>query len=429
MLPYRLTATQATALIARRELSCEELACSCLDRIEDRDPLVRAWAYVDRDKAIQKARALDNGSARGPLHGLPMGIKDIIATCDMPTCHNSPLYAGHQPSEDASCVAVIRSSGGIVLGKTETVEFASGGRTAPTRNPQDLLHTPGGSSSGSAAAVADMHVPLAIGTQTGGSVIRPAAFTGIYGFKPTHGLVSYAGARTVASSLDTIGWFARTAEDLLILAGSFRLPEAERPAPLAHIRIGICRGPMWAHTGSGARAAFDAAANRLADAGCAVKEIELASGFDRLSDAAYQVAAWEARPAFLADCLRFGTQLSPVFHEKVERAQRISSADAGRAYDVLAACRPAFDANFDTAGIDAILTPSAVGEAPEGLHETGDAILNTLWTALHTPCLAMPVGRGERGLPLGIQIIGQRFADVRLIHVATAIAPALEIAS
>jgi Asp-tRNA(Asn)/Glu-tRNA(Gln) amidotransferase A subunit family amidase len=230
MEPYELTATQAVALLKQRQLSCEELTLSCLRRIERRDSEVQAWIAVDPELALARARVLDASTAVAPLKGLPIGFKDIIATSDLPTCYNSPLYAKQKIGRDAACVTVVRECGGTVLGKTDTVEFASGARRARTRNPHNLSHTPGGSSSGSAAAVADFHVPLSFGTQTGGSIIRPAAFNGIYAIKPTHGLASYEGIKHVAPSLDTLGWYGRAIDDLRLVADALRFHLC-RPRP------------------------------------------------------------------------------------------------------------------------------------------------------------------------------------------------------
>src|SRR5215510_13126774 len=217
MQPYQLTASEAAALIAARKLSCEELTRSCLARIAARDATVRAWLHLDPDLAIRNARERDKLPAKGGLHGLPFGVKDVIDTVDMPTTQNSPIYPGAMIGRDAACVAVVRHSGALILGKTDTVEFASGGRKALTRNPFNPAHTPGGSSSGSGAAVGDFHVPLAFGTQTAGSHIRPASFNGIYGIKPSWQLVSREGLRMASITLDTVGWYGRSIDDLILV--------------------------------------------------------------------------------------------------------------------------------------------------------------------------------------------------------------------
>ena len=227
--PARMTASQAAGLIALGEMSCEELVRACLDRIGSRDAAVKAWLWLEPDRVIRRARELDKLGPKGPLHGLPFGVKDVIDTAEYPTTQNSPIYDGLRLGRDAACVGVVRGNGALILGKTDTVEFASGGRKALTRNPYNDAHTPGGSSSGSGAAVGDYQVPLAFGTQTGGSHIRPASFNGIYGLKPSWGLVSREGARMSSMTLDTVGWYGRCIEDLILVGTAFRIPEDKTP--------------------------------------------------------------------------------------------------------------------------------------------------------------------------------------------------------
>src|SRR3984957_16206558 len=222
--PARMTASEASALIQSRKMSCEELVRSCLKRIASRDAAVKAWLRLDPEYVIRRARELDKLPSKGPLHGLPWGVKDVIDTADYPTTQNSPIYDEFRVGRDAAPVAVVRGAGSLVLGKTDSVEFASMGRKALSRNPYNSAHTPGGSSSGSGAAVGDFHVPFAFGTQTGGSHIRPAAFNGIYGIKPTWGLVSREGVRMSSMTLDTVGWYARFVDDLIMVVATFRMP-------------------------------------------------------------------------------------------------------------------------------------------------------------------------------------------------------------
>ena len=427
MQPYELTAAQAARLIAARELSCEELARSTLERIAQRDPLIRAWSYVDPDQVLRNARELDKVPPRSPLHGLTLGVKDMIDTADMPTSHNSPLYYGHRPGKDAACVAVARASGALVVGKTDTVEFASGGRKAATRNPYNLAHTPGGSSSGSGAAVGDKMVQLAFGTQTGGSHIRPAAFNGIYGIKPTHGAVSREGAKMYSHTLDTVGWYGRSVEDLLLMAGAYRLYGADAPAgqrPVEQLKIGLCRGPNWHRAEPEGQAALMAAAARLEAAGAQVVELDLPAPFGGLTQAQEVVMRAEGRAAFLPEYLSSLHGLHQDFRDMVENTRGITPEALVQAYDLAADCRRQFDALFGP-GLDAVMTPPAPGEAPEGLHTTGDWVFNAMWTLLHVPCVAIPVGLGPRGLPVGVQLVGPRFADVALLHIARACAPAI----
>src|SRR5258707_3361367 len=222
MEPCFLTAAAAAKKISEGTLTSETLVRSCIARIEQRDPQIKAWLHVDKAKAIATEREIDKRPPKGLLHGIPFGIKDMIDTEDMPTTYNSPCYWQHRPAKDAVCVAVARHSGSVILGKTDTVEFAAAGRKAATRNPHNLAHTPGGSSSGSGAAVGDCQVPLAFGTQTGGSLIRPASFNGVYGLKPTWGVVSREGAKQYSNTLDTIGWYGRSVADLSLGAKAFQ---------------------------------------------------------------------------------------------------------------------------------------------------------------------------------------------------------------
>ncbi|WP_231934847.1 amidase [Bordetella bronchialis] len=432
MEPYELTATQASALIAARKLSCEELARSTLDRILARDPEVRAWSWFDADTIIRNARELDKTPPRSPLHGLTFGVKDVIDTADMPTQHNSPIHVNHRPGQDAACVAVVRHSGSLIVGKTDTVEFASGGRRAVTRNPHNPAHTPGGSSSGSGAAVGDSQVQLAFGTQTGGSHIRPAAFNGIYGIKPTHGIVSREGAKMYSHTLDTIGWYGRSVEDLQLVGSAFRLPASGghpgagtvEPASVKGLRVGLCRTPVWQAADAYGRAALMEAARRLEAAGAIVRELTLPAEFDGMDAAQQTVMRGEGRAAFLPAYLGSHHLLHEDFREMVENARGISPAQLVQAYDLAAACRRLFDGLFG-ADLDVVLTPPSPGEAPQDLQDTGNPAFNAMWTLLHVPCVAIPVGKSARGLPLGIQLVGPRFADSRLLAIAAACAPVI----
>jgi Asp-tRNA(Asn)/Glu-tRNA(Gln) amidotransferase A subunit family amidase len=426
MEPYELTATEAAALIAARKLSCEELARSTLDRIHARDPAVRAWTYVDGDMVIRKARELDKRPPTSPLHGLTFGVKDVIDTADMPTQHNSPIHVGHRPGQDAACVAVVRHSGALVVGKTDTVEFASGGRRAVTRNPHNPDHTPGGSSSGSGAAVGDKQVQLAFGTQTGGSHIRPAAFNGIYGIKPTHGIVSREGAKMYSHTLDTIGWYGRSVQDLQLVAGAFRLPglDAATPPSIKGLKVGLCRSPVWQAADPYGRAALLEAARRLESAGAIVTDLTLAADFDGMDAAQQTVMRGEGRAAFLPAYLASHHLLHQDFRDLVENTMGITPAQLVAAYDLAALCRRSFDGLFGPA-LDVVLTPASPGEAPSGLQDTGNPAFNAMWTLLHVPCVGIPVGKSARGLPLGVQLVGPRFSDATLLAIARACAPAI----
>lgn len=427
MQPFEMSARQALAEIRAGRMSREEWIVSCLQRVGEREPIVHAWAHLDADRAIAQARAKDRDTVGGHLDGMPIGVKDVFSTADMPTRYNSPLHRGRSRGSDAAAVAVMRGSGAVVLGKTATVEFAFGGRRPATRNPHDPRCTPGGSSAGSAAAVADGMVPLALGTQTAGSILRPAAYTGVYGFKPTHGLIGLDGVKVVAPSLDTVGWFARDVDDLRLLAEAFHIPTGFDTEPEARpgdgvrgLRIGLCRTPHWDRAEPCVRDALIRAGERLVAEGAIVEDFALEGTFARLTKHKDVVMYGEGRVAFLPELLLHGEDLADDFRDCAINARGIGSGDLRDALDAVARLRPLFD-RICTRRFDAILTPSATGEAPLGLADTGDPIFNGLWTALHVPCVGLPVGVGPRGLPIGLQLVGPRYSDHRLLAVAEAV--------
>jgi Asp-tRNA(Asn)/Glu-tRNA(Gln) amidotransferase A subunit family amidase len=425
--PHQLTASEAAALLRARKLSCEELVRSCLARIAARDPLVRAWLYVDPELVIRNARELDKRPMKGALHGLPWGVKDVFDTRDMPTTQNSPIYPELRTGRDAACVAVARHSGGLIFGKTDTVEFASGGRKALTRNPFNFAHTPGGSSSGSGAAVGDFHVPLAFGTQTGGSLIRPASFNGTYGLKPTWGAVSREGLKMASHTLDTVGWYGRSVDDLILVAEAFRLARIDDVQAVTPkgLRVGLCRSPVWEHIEPAGEAALLLAAKRLADAGAIVEDLDLPAPCEGLASAYADIAYAEGSVSFLPEYLGAPELLAPDLCARVNNERGVTPEALLAAYTIADRCRPIFDALFGSA-LDVILTPSTRGEAPEGLHTTGDAVFNANWTLLHVPCVGIPVGRGPKGLPVGVTLVGPRFGDKRLLAIAKALAPVID---
>lgn len=422
MEPCELSATAASAALAAGTLSSEALVRSCLERIEARDAAIRAWSYVDRDRAIRSARDLDKMPRRGPLHGVPVGVKDIFDTFDLPTTHNSPIYADHRPGQDAAAVATLRAAGAVILGKTDTVEFAAAGRLAATVNPHDPKRTPGGSSSGSAAAVADRHVPIALGTQTAGSVIRPAAFCGTHGMKPTWGTVSREGAKLYSTTLDTVGWFGRSVEDLALVCDVLGVdPDGIPivPPAIAGLRVGLCRTPWWAQAAPETHDAVEAAASRLARAGARVVDVELPDAFAAMSDAQLTIMRGEGRVALLAEYRRAHHLLHRIFRDRVEGREGITPVQLAAALDLAARLRPVWDEI--ARDYDAILTPSAVGEAPADLTQTGDALFNRGWTALHVPCITLPAARGPHGMPVGVQLVAARYADRQLLAAAETI--------
>lgn len=433
-LPLGLDAAAAANAIRDGKLTSEALMRACLARIAARDEEVKAWAYLDADMALRAARDRDKaraaGAQLGPLHGIPLGVKDVIDTVDMPTQSNSPIYANYRPSQDAECVRVVRAAGAIILGKTETVEFAAGGRRAATRNPHNAAHTPGGSSSGSAAAVADGQVPLAFGTQTAGSLIRPASYNGIYALKPTFGAVAWPGARQYAPSLDTIGWYGSSVGDLALVASAFRLRSlADAPTLAApRIKVGLCRSPNWHLASESSRAALSLAADRLSAADVRVVELTLPGTFDNLPAAQDTIMHAEGMAHFLGEYVEHGHLLHQDFRDRVENARNISAADYVAALDVAAEGRRLFDALFG-ADLDVVISPAAIGEAPLGNDAAGAWAMNIIWTLLHAPCIAVPVTAGPSGLPVGVQLIGPRFGDPKLLAVAAALAPILDPAT
>lgn len=381
---------------------------ACLARIAARDGEIGAWAYVDPDAALAQADRLDATTERGPLHGLPIGIKDVLTTHDMPTRYNCDLYRDHFPKVDAACVKLLRQAGAVILGKTATVELASIGAPPRTRNPHSLAHTPGGSSSGSAAAVADGQVPMAIGTQTGGSIIRPASYCGVWALKPTWGSVCTEGAKRFAPSLDTIGWFGRDVSDLKLLFDAL-VPESEPPEPLKR-RIGVWRTGGWDRAGPAAREALDMAVAQLRKNGFEVKDVT--PPLDDLADVQLAIMRGEGRRSFLPEVKADASRIHPRIVDMV----REEPSDLRPAYDRAAEARPLFDDM--TANYDAILSLSTTGEAPLGLEFTGDLIFNGVFTLLHVPCLNLPLWKGSSGLPVGLTLSAARGRDRHLMNVA-----------
>jgi Asp-tRNA(Asn)/Glu-tRNA(Gln) amidotransferase A subunit family amidase len=415
--PHRLSATSLVRLIEGSELTAEAILRSCLERIAEREPVVRAWSHLAAQSALDRARELDKKRQNTLLRGLPFGIKDIFDTADLPTTYGSPIYVGCRPASDASAAALPRAVGGILLGKTVTTEFANR-HPGPTTNPNDPDFTPGGSSSGSAAAVADFMVPLAIGTQTGGSVIRPAAYCGIVGFKPSFGLFPPAGMRINTEALDTVGIMARCVGDIaLFRAAMMAIPYSAPAIPLTAPRLGLCRGPHWNDAQPEGRAVLESAAERLAAAGAAVGETELPAECAQADEWQRVLGSFEGLRNHMPELHRHEALLSPELRNEKITLGRELTLDAFRA-----ACRGAEKARraaqIWASGFDAILTLPAPGQAPRGLANTGSAVFNSLWTQLYMPCLTLPAGSGPDGLPVGVQLVARRHADEPLLQVA-----------
>jgi Asp-tRNA(Asn)/Glu-tRNA(Gln) amidotransferase A subunit family amidase len=394
-------------------MTSEKQVEACLERIAARDGELGAWVHVNADASLAQARALDRQPALGPLHGVPVGIKDIIDTADMPTEHGSPIYRGNRPRADAAVVALLRRAGCVILGKTATAEFANLHPPA-TRNPRNPAHTPGGSSSGSAAAVADRMVPLALGTQTGGSMIRPAAFCGVIGLKPSFGSINRTGVKPVSDALDTLGLFANTVEEvalaLSILSG-WREPDF--PATAAAPRIGFARTSRWKDADAATHGALEQAASRLVAAGARVDEATLPAAVEALFDAQGLIMDFEAARALAWEQANHHDAISATLRTRLERGWAVSREQYDGARQAARDARRQFS-DF-MRGFDILLTPSAKGEAPHGLASTGDSLFNRIWTLLGVPCITLPCGNGPQGLPLGIQLVAAFDQDSALL--------------
>ena len=418
MEPWRLTASEAAAAVASGDLTSEALVRSCLERIEDRESEVRAWVHLDPDYALEQAREADRKGGRGPLHGVPFGVKDVIDSAGLPTEYGSPaIHGGHRPDRDAACVAAMRASGAVLLGKTVSTEFATF-TPGKTRNPHNPAHTPGGSSSGSAAAVGASMTPIAFGNQTAGSLIRPAAFCGVVGLKPTHGTVDLGGILTLEPSFDTLGYMARSVDDVAvfydIVRGAPPAPPPDRPDRTP--RVGLCRTHFWDRAGRASRDALARAADRLSDLGAEVFDRDLPDDFATLPDSHGVILnAGLARSLARQYADRRG-DLSARLRGMIEDGLGRDAAALDAAVAHAERCRSAADSMF--ADCDALLSPSAPGEAPEGLGSTGDPIFQTTWTLLHVPCVTLPWGVGPNGLPVGVQLIARRGADRSLLALA-----------
>jgi Asp-tRNA(Asn)/Glu-tRNA(Gln) amidotransferase A subunit family amidase len=430
---HLLSASEAARLIRDGIISSEQLVEACLARIREVDGQVQAWAFLDANHALAQARAADawrlEGRPTGLLHGVPVGVKDIFDTADMPTENGSVLQAGRTPSRDATVVAMLRAAGAVIMGKTVTTEFAflTPGKT---RNPHNPEHTPGGSSSGSAAAVAAEMVPLALGSQTNGSTIRPAAYCGVIGFKPTHGLISRRGVLTLSRTLDHVGLFARTIEDIALLAEQLvgyderdldtrpraRIPfvavTAEEP-PLPPM-FAFVKTPYWERVDEDTKEGF---AELIEQLGEQVEEIELLPS---------AIDAWELHRTIMEAEMAANLErewdkgrdrLSEQLRAQLERGRNVRAIDYQRALSRIAPIHDSFVELFEQC-YDAILTPAATGAAPRGLSSTGDPVFCTLWTLCGMPAICLPLMQSANELPLGVQLVGPRDGDARLLRTA-----------
>jgi Asp-tRNA(Asn)/Glu-tRNA(Gln) amidotransferase A subunit family amidase len=409
-----LSACEAAHQLAQRTLRAEDLVRDCLERIDAREPEVQAWTYVARDAALARAKALDQGAHQGLLHGLPIGVKDLIATADMPTSYGSPIYAHHQPANDASCVALARASGAVVLGKTVTTEFATF-QPNQTRNPHNLAHTPGGSSSGSAAAVADGMVPLALGTQTAGSLTRPASYCGVVAFKPSFGGINRAGAKPLSDTLDTVGTLARNVPDAALFAAALSGRSSWLVRPMAEhlsrpLRVGICHTYEWAQAQPETHTALQQAAASLSTAhGMVVQDVRLPVSYQQLVQAQTHIQLAEQAQCLSYERLQHFASLSPRLQGILQAGVDVTIEQYDQAQALVALCRAQLADVFQD--VDVLLAPSAPGAAPLGLDNTGDPVFCRIWTVLQTPTVNIPAGLATNGMPVGLQVVGQVGAD------------------
>ncbi len=427
-----LSAADAARAIREGAISAEQLAEACLARVRDADRDVEAWTYLDPEHALKQARARDQdrreGRPVGPLHGVPIGIKDIFDTGDMPTEDGSVLHAGRMPEHDATAVAMLRAAGAVILGKTVTTEFATFS-PGKTRNPRNSQHTPGGSSSGSAAAVAAGMVPLALGSQTNGSVIRPAAFCGVYGFKPTHGLIPRGGVLKLSRTLDHVGMFARTLEDIALLAEQLvghdlrdpdtrlraRVPFVDTVAqePPLPPMLAYVKGPAWERATEETQAAFAELAAALGDR---IVEVEMPASARQSLDWHREIMEAEMAANLDLEWEKGRDRISDQLRTQLARGREVKALDYQRARARIPLLNEGFEEIFERCA--AIVTPAAPGTAPAGLQATGDPAFCTLWTLCGMPALSLPLMRGENGLPMGVQLVGRRDDDARLLRTA-----------
>ena len=428
-----LSAGDAAQMIRDGAVTSTELVQACLERVREVDGQVQAWTFLDPEYALSQARAADeartSGRPIGALHGVPVGLKDIIDTADMPTENGSVLHAGRRPSSDASVVSLLRAAGVVIMGKTVTTEFAT--RTpGKTRNPHNSGHTPGGSSSGSAAAVAAAMVPLALGSQTTGSTVRPASYCGVYGLKPTHGLIPRHGMFQLSRTLDHVGLFARSVEDVAILlevlaSHDARDPDSRPRARMPYRAIAVADPPrvprlafvktsMWDQVDADARGAFSELVQRLGDR---VEALELGTPADGILAWQRAIGGAEIAINLRREWEHGRDKLSAALRARIEHGRGVLALDyleaLARVPRLVASLTELFDQRYD-----AILTPAAFGTAPKGLESTGDPAFCALWTLCGMPALNVPLMRGANGLPLGAQLVGARDQDAQLLRTA-----------
>jgi len=424
--PAKLSVSAALREMSEGNLTSEGLLRSCLERVDEREKDIQAWVALDRDAALESARTSDKAGRPGLVGGIPVALKDIIDTTDLGTEYNSIIYKNHRPTTEAACVTALKEAGSIIVGKTVTTTFAHR-NPGPTRNPHNNEHSPGGSSSGSAAAVADFMVPLALGTQTGGSVLRPGAYCGILAYKPAFDAINFGGVKQISPSLDTLGFYVRSLDDIPIAGAALQgqskpLAVADDPS---YPKIVLVRTTSWEKAQQCGRDLVEDVFAKLGIAGAATRELNLPPPFPELFDAHTVISAAEAMPAL-------AWEIENAWEEIPEPTQKL--IEEGRGYDLIRyqkaaalgeECRRMLPNLI--AEDEIILTLPAPGEAPEGLASTGSAEFNRLWTLLHLPCLSVPVDLGPTGLPLGVQLIALRGSEPHLLGTARWVASRLSL--
>jgi Asp-tRNA(Asn)/Glu-tRNA(Gln) amidotransferase A subunit family amidase len=413
---HEQTASALAPQLQRREITAEQLVHACLERIQAREGDVQAWEYLAADSALEQARQLDRRPMQGLLHGIPIAVKDLFDTSDMPTTYGSPIYASHKPIADAAAVALCRAQGGLMLGKTVTTEFATF-KPGKTRNPHGVTHTPGGSSSGSAAAVADCMIPLAFASQTAASVIRPAAFCGVVGYKPSFGLVNRTGVKALSDTLDTIGFIARSVDDVALFAAASTGDPGLMQIDVSHApRIAMCHTHEWAHADQDTHKAFEHAARVLALAGMPIRELQLPLLFSQLIQVQKEIMAFDLVRSLAHERLRhphlLSEQLNQVINSGLEVPVERHYANLQLAQSARGMVSNAFGA------FEVLLAPSAIGEAPDTLSQTGDPVFSRVWTLLGLPCVHLPFFKGHSGMPVGLQVVGRHGEDKVVLRVA-----------
>lgn len=418
-------------MVAGGELTLADVARATLDRIQHRETSLHAWEFLDPDLVVSQTVG---AHPSGPLAGIAVAVKDNFDTFDMPTTYGSPIYAGNQPSHDAVSVARLRQAGALIVGKTAMTQFAAVYEPARTVNPYLSTRTPGGSSSGSAAAVADRMVPVAVGTQTAGSVIRPAAYCGIFGFKPTLGSIGRGGVKLISPTLDTIGIFSRSVDDLVLVSAVLFDPKNDSkaahadPASLqtfsapAPLRVAYIPTSRWHQAEPATKLAVETAARLIAEDGAEVKEVVLRSVFDDLIDASVVIFHVELSRMLSTEYQLHRDMLLPSLVEAIEDGMRTGEGDYNACLEAASQCRAMLKAVF--AEHDVILTAATVGEAPP-IESTGDPLFCRSWSLLGNPTVTVPGFRGPRGLPLGIQLVGDIGADAHLLSIADRVARTL----